>query len=141
MDDHRVLVFVCNWCSLGGADHAGGLKLVYPASIRLVRVMCSGRVDPQLVLRSFRNGADGVLILGCHPGDCHYKEGNYFALNRAKLLSKMLVQYGIEAERFRLDWVSAGEGGRFVKVVKEMDENIARLGRLALHSQTLEATS
>lgn len=141
MGDRRILVFVCHWCSLGGADQAGGLKLSCPESIRLVRVMCSGRVDPQMVLRAFREGSDGVMILGCHPGDCHYKEGNYIARNRADLLSKMLLQYGIEPERFRLDWVSAGEGERFAKVVGAMDECIAKLGPLALHPQMLEATS
>jgi F420-non-reducing hydrogenase iron-sulfur subunit len=137
MGDRRILVFVCNWCSLGGADQAGGLKLPSPDAVRLVRVMCSGRVDPQLVLKSFREGADGVLILGCHPGGCHYKEGNYFARNRATLLSKMLTQYGVEPERFRLDWVSAGEGERFARVVGEMDAAIAALGPLDLHPRSL----
>jgi len=136
--DLRILTFVCNWCSYGGADQAGGLKLAYPETIRLVRVMCSGRVDPQLVLQAFRDGADGVLILGCHPGDCHYKEGNYFAQNRAHLLAQLLAQYGIEKERFRIDWVSAGEGERFSRVVTEMHDAVSALGPLTLHPQKHE---
>ncbi len=134
----RILAFVCNWCSYGGADMAGGLKLAYPENVRLVRVMCSGRVDPQMVLKAFREGADGVMILGCHPGDCHYKEGNYFAQNRAHLLAALLSQYGIEPGRFRLDWVSAGEGERFSKVVSEMVESVDILSPLHLHRRTAE---
>jgi F420-non-reducing hydrogenase iron-sulfur subunit len=130
MSDAKLLVFVCNWCSYGGADQAGGLKLEYPSGVRLVKVMCSGRVDPQMVLEAFLNSADGVLILGCHPGDCHYKEGNYNALKRAALLAPLLEQYGIEAERFRIDWVSAGEGERFSEVVTEMFATVSALGKL-----------
>lgn len=136
--DVKILAFVCNWCSYGGADQAGGLKLAYPESVRLVRVMCSGRVDPQMVLKGFREGADGVMILGCHPGDCHYKEGNYFAQNRAHLLAGLLAQYGIEKERFRIDWVSAGEGERFQRVATEMHEAVSALGPLTLHPQRRE---
>jgi F420-non-reducing hydrogenase iron-sulfur subunit len=117
---------------------AGGLKLPYPETVRLVKVMCSGRVDPQMVLKAFREGADGVMILGCHPGDCHYKEGNYFAQNRAYLLAELLSQYGIEPGRFRLDWVSAGEGERFAKVVTEMHDQVAALGPLSLHLRRCE---
>lgn len=130
MSDAKLLVFVCNWCSYGGADQAGGMKLEYPSGVRLVKVMCSGRVDPQMVLEAFLNSADGVLILGCHPGDCHYKEGNYNALKRAALLAPLLEQYGIEAERFRIDWVSAGEGERFSEVVTEMFATVSALGKL-----------
>ncbi len=136
MAEIKVLTFVCNWCSYAGADKAGGLKLAYPSGIRLVKVMCSGRVDPQWVVKAFREGADGVLILGCHPGDCHYKDGNYAAQNRAALLAPMLRQFGIEKERFRLDWVSAGEGERFSRVVTEMYDAVAALGPLELHSHT-----
>lgn len=132
MTEPRVLVFVCNFCSYGGADKAGGLRLDYPAGARLVRVMCSGRVDPQLVLQGFRAGADGVLILGCHPGDCHFKEGNYHAARRAALLALVLAQLGIERERFGIDWVSAGEGERFQKVVAEFYGKVAALPRLRL---------
>lgn len=136
--DLRILTFVCNWCSYGGADQAGGLKLGYPETIRLVRVMCSGRVDPQMVLKAFRDGADGVMILGCHPGDCHYKEGNYVAQNRAHLLGQLLIQYGIEKERFRIDWVSAGEGERFSRLVTEMHDAVFALGPLTLHGHKHE---
>ncbi|MDJ0763168.1 MAG: hydrogenase iron-sulfur subunit [Myxococcota bacterium] len=136
MSDVKVLTFVCNWCSYGGADKAGGLKLAYPPGVRLVRVMCSGRVDPQMVVKAFREGADGVLVLGCHPGDCHYKDGNYAAQNRAAVLASMLGQFGIEKERFRLDWVSAGEGERFSRVVSDMYNAVAALGPLELHAHT-----
>jgi F420-non-reducing hydrogenase iron-sulfur subunit len=125
-------VFVCNFCSYGGADKAGGLRLDYPAGVRLVRVMCSGRVDPQLVLHGFCAGADGVLILGCHPGDCHYKEGNHHAARRAALLARVLTQLGIETERFAIDWVSAGEGERLQRVVTAMHARLAALPRLRL---------
>ena len=126
----RILTFVCNWCSYGGADQAGGLKLPYPETIRLVRVMCSGRVDPQMVLKAFREGADGVMILGCHPGDCHYKEGNLQTLKRYTMLKKMLPQFGIQGERFRLDWISAAERDKFVDVVSDMVERVRELGPL-----------
>jgi F420-non-reducing hydrogenase iron-sulfur subunit len=123
---------VCNFCSYGGADKAGGLRLDYPAGARLVRVMCSGRVDPQLILHGFRSGADGVLVLGCHPGDCHFKEGNHHAARRAALLATLLGQYGIEPERFAIDWVSAGEGERLQRVVTEMYDRLATMPRLQL---------
>ncbi len=137
MADIKVLTFVCNWCSYGGADQAGGLKLEYPPGIRLVRVMCSGRVDPEMVVKGFREGADGVLILGCHPGDCHYREGNYVAQRRAAVLAVMLTEFGIERERFRIDWVSAGEGERFSRLAREMHEAVSALGPLNLHRRQL----
>jgi len=137
MDEPKILTFVCNWCSYAGADQAGGKKLNYPAGVRLVRVMCSGRVDAQMVLKAFRAGADGVMILGCHPGACHYKEGNYYARKRAKLLANMLEQFGIEPARFRIDWVSAGEGERFAKVVTEMSQAVAALGPLSLPNKAI----
>lgn len=126
----RLVGFLCNWCSYTGADLAGTARMVYAPNIRIIRVMCSGRVDPQFVLKAFREGADGVLISGCHPGDCHYQEGNYKALRRYKLLAKMLEQLGIEKERFRLVWVSASEGARFQQIVNEFTEQIRRLGPL-----------
>ncbi len=134
MSDIKVLTFVCNWCSYGGADTAGGLKVDVPGGVRLVRVMCSGRVDPQMILEAYRAGADGVMVLGCHPGDCHYKKGNYAAQNRAVVLATMLQQYGIDETRFRLDWVSAGEGERFGKVVNAMYDAVCELGPLRLPS-------
>jgi F420-non-reducing hydrogenase iron-sulfur subunit len=105
--------------------------MTYAPNVRIIRVMCSGRVDPQFVLKAFSEGADGVLISGCHPGDCHYQEGNYKALRRFKLLIKMLEQFGIEADRFRLEWVSAAEGAKFQKVCNEFTEQIKELGPLA----------
>jgi len=132
MNEPTIVSFLCNWCSYEGADKAGGARLNYPANIRIVRVMCSGRVDPELVIQALKEGASGVLILGCHPGDCHYKKGNYKALRRAHLLKKTLKQLGIEEERVRLDWVAAGEGERFAKVANEMAETMKNLGPLEL---------
>lgn len=132
MNEPTIVSFLCNWCSYEGADKAGGARLNYPANIRIVRVMCSGRVDPELVIQALKEGASGVLILGCHPGDCHYKRGNYKALRRAYLLKKTLKQLGIEEERVRLDWVAAGEGERFAEIANEMAETMKNLGPLEL---------
>jgi F420-non-reducing hydrogenase iron-sulfur subunit len=126
----RIIVFLCNWCSYAGADKAGAAQIPYPPNVDVVRVMCSGRVDPQFVLQAFHNGADGVLILACHPGDCHYKEGNYRAAARHKLLLRLLRQFGIEDERCRFDYVSAGEGQKFVDVVTQMVTDVRKLGPL-----------
>jgi F420-non-reducing hydrogenase iron-sulfur subunit len=125
-----IVGFFCNWCTYLAADLAGTSRMKYAPNVRVVRTMCSGRVDPQMVLWAFRNGADGVLIGGCHPGDCHYQEGNYKALRRSKLLRKMLPQFGIEPERLRLEWISASEGERLRDVVNEFTEQIRRLGPL-----------
>lgn len=132
MNEPTIVSFLCNWCSYEGADKAGGARMNYPANIRIVRVMCSGRVDPELVIQALKEGASGVLILGCHPGDCHYKTGNYKALRRAYLLKKTLKQLGIEEERVRLDWVAAGEGERFAEIANEMAETMKNLGPLEL---------
>ncbi len=126
----RLVGFLCNWCSYTGADLAGTARMIYAPNMRIIRVMCSGRVDPQFVLKAFAEGADGVLISGCHPGDCHYQEGNYKALRRHRLLTKMLEQFGIEKERFRLEWVSAAEGVKFQQVCNEFTEQIRKLGPL-----------
>lgn len=126
----KIIGFLCHWCSYEGADSAGRAGKVYPANLRVIRVKCSGRIDPQFVIRAFLKGADGVMILGCHPGDCHYKEGNYHALRRHTLVKKMLEQFGIEEVRFRFDWVSASEGDKFVRVVSEMVNVIKKLGPL-----------
>ena len=128
----KILAFVCNWCSYAGADKAGGLKLHYSADVKLIRVMCSGRVDPQFVLTAYREGADGVLILGCHPGDCHYRNGNIKAMRRFALLKKTLGQLGVDARRLRLDWVAAGEGERFQQLTNEMTAALTELGPLTL---------
>lgn len=128
----RLVAFVCNWCSYAGADKAGGQKLAYPANVRLVRVMCSGRVDPQFVMTAFREGADGVLVLGCHPGDCHYRSGNIKALRRFTLFKMMLDQFGVAPERFLLDWVSAGESKKFQELATQMTDLVRALGPLEL---------
>jgi F420-non-reducing hydrogenase iron-sulfur subunit len=134
MSDFRpkIVAFVCNWCSYVGADTAGGQKLSYSPDVKLVKVMCSGRIDPQFVLQAFREGADGVMVLGCHPGDCHYRTGNIKALRRFRILEKTLTQFGIGAGRFRLDWVAAGDGERFQKVANEMADAVKALGPLTI---------
>ena len=124
----KIIAFLCNWCSYTGADLAGTSHLKYAPNIRIVRVMCSGRVEPMFILKAFQEGADGVLICGCHPGECHYHAGNYKALRRYHLLSKYLAQMGIEKERLHLDWVSASEGRRFAEIVNTMTETLRQLG-------------
>jgi len=126
----RIVGFLCRWCSYTGADLAGTSRIHYPANLVAIRVMCSGRVDPTFVVKAFADGADGVLIAGCHPGDCHYSEGNYKAMRRYPILLKLLDQFGIERERVRLEWISASEGNRFAEVVTEMTEQIRALGPL-----------
>lgn len=123
-----ILCFACNWCSYAGADLAGVSRIQYPPNIRVVRVMCSGRIDPTFVVKAFQEGIDGVLICGCHIGDCHYIDGNHKTARRIPLLKKLLGQLGIEEERVRLAWVSASEGDRFASIVKETTEQIRRLG-------------
>ncbi|UCG80641.1 MAG: hydrogenase iron-sulfur subunit [Desulfobacterales bacterium] len=125
-----IVGFLCNWCAYEGADAAGRARKPYPANLRVIRVLCSGRTDPQFVIEAFKEGADGVLILGCHPGECHYKEGNFQTLKRYTILKKMLVQFGIEGDRLRLDWVSASERDKFVEVVSDMVEKVRKLGPL-----------
>ncbi len=124
----RIVGFLCNWCSYAGADLAGTSRTHYAASVRVVRVMCSARVDPTFVLKALAEGADGVLICGCHPGDCHYSEGNYKTMRRFPLLKKMVADLGIEDERVRLEWVSASEGQRFADVVNDMTQRLRALG-------------
>jgi F420-non-reducing hydrogenase iron-sulfur subunit len=127
----RIVGFLCNWCSYAGADKAGSAQTPYPPNVQVVRFMCSGRMDPQLILSAFREGADGVLVLACHPGDCHYKEGNYRALQRSSLLALLLGELGVDEGRLRFDFVSAGEGDKFVRVVTEMTEAVRSLGPFA----------
>ena len=124
----RILAFCCNWCSYAGADLAGVSRFQYPPNIRIIRVMCSGRVDPTFILKALELGADGVLIAGCHPGDCHYIAGNYKARRRIPLLKEVLDQLGIEGERVHLEWVSASEGARFAEVVSNFTQTIKNLG-------------
>jgi F420-non-reducing hydrogenase iron-sulfur subunit len=126
----RIVGFLCRWCAYTGADLAGTSRIKYPPNINPIRVNCTGRVDPTLVLKALSSGADGVLIGGCHPGDCHYTNGNMKTLRRFKLLQNMLTQFGIEKERVRLEWVSASEGERYARVVESMTEEIRNLGPL-----------
>ena len=128
----KIVGFLCNWCSYAGADLAGTSRTSYPQNVRIIRVPCSGRVDPLFVLKAFQDGADGVMVLGCHPGDCHYKEGNYRARNRMALLRPMLAQFGISADRVTIDWVGAAEGDRFQEVVTAAYRRIEALGPLRL---------
>ncbi len=128
----KIVAIFCNWCTYLAADLAGTSRLKYPPNIRVIRVMCSGRVDPQFVLDAFAQGADGVLLGGCHPGDCHYQEGNYKCLRRYELLRRMLEQMGIEPDRFRLEWISASEGERLRTTVDDMVTKVRALGPLRL---------
>jgi F420-non-reducing hydrogenase iron-sulfur subunit len=123
-----IVAFLCNWCSYTGADLAGTSRMKYSPNVRSIRVMCSGRVEPTFVLKAFKSGADGVLICGCHPGDCHYHEGNYKCLRRFYLIQKYIIQMGIEKERLRLEWVSASEGKQFADLINDMTETVAQLG-------------
>jgi F420-non-reducing hydrogenase iron-sulfur subunit len=127
----KIVGFLCNWCSYRGADLAGTARIKYAPNVRIIRVMCSARIEPAFILKAFQSGADGVLVLGCHPGDCHYQEGNYKTMRRLPLLKKLLAQMGIEEERVRLDWVSASEGERFAAVVNEITEKVRALGPLS----------
>jgi len=113
----KVVGFLCNWCSYAGADQAGGAQKSYPDNFKIIRVMCSGRVEPEFVMQAFRNGAAGVVILACHPGDCHYKTGNVMAAGRYRLLKKLLTQLGIDEKRLVMEYVSASEGEHFVEVI------------------------
>jgi len=125
----KIIGFLCNWCSYAGADLAGVSRIQYPPNIRIIRVMCSGRIDPAFILKAFKDGADGVLVAGCHlPSDCHYISGNFKAERRITLLRKVLEELGIEPERLRLEWISASEGDRFAAVVRKMVNDVKELG-------------
>ena len=132
----RIVAIFCNWCTYTAADLAGVSRMKYAPNVRVIRLMCSGRVDPQFVMDAFAKGADGVLIGGCHPNDCHYAEGNYKMLRRYELLRRMLVDMGIEPERLRLEWISAAEGDKVKTVVNEMVEKVRALGPLNLKPPT-----
>lgn len=124
----KIAAFLCNWCSYAGADLAGTSRIKYPPNILPIRVMCSGRVDPLFVLEALRKGADGILIAGCHPGDCHYQSGNYKMRRRVILLKKMLEQFSIDPQRVRFEFVSASEGQKFAAVVTEFVDEIKEIG-------------
>jgi coenzyme F420-reducing hydrogenase delta subunit len=123
-----LIAFVCNWCTYTAADLAGTSRLTYPDNVRLIRVMCTGMVDPQFVLKALLEGADGVLISGCHPGDCHYINGNFKARRRVKLLREMLAHFGIEPQRLRLTWIGASDGIQFADVMRRLVEDLKGLG-------------
>lgn len=124
----KIVAFLCNWCSYTGADLAGTSRMEYRANVRAIRLMCSGRIEPTLVLKAFSKGADGILLCGCHPGDCHYQEGNYRCLRRYLLLQKYVKQIGIEPERLKLEWISASEGKQFADLINSFTETITELG-------------
>jgi len=124
----KIVGFCCNWCAYAGADLAGIGRMQYPPNLRMIRVMCSGSVDPEHILEAFRSGADGVFIGGCHPGDCHYISGNYKTMRKVMLAKRLIRDLGLEPERLRLEWVSAAEGQRFCRVVTDMVEQIRQLG-------------
>jgi len=132
----KIVAFLCNWCSYAGADLAGTSRLQYPPYIRIIRVPCSGRINPIYIINALMNGADGVMVSGCHPGDCHYLEGNFFARRRFTVLKKMLTTVGIENDRVQFTWVSASEGNRFADVVREVSEKIMELGPNPLFSES-----
>ncbi len=132
----KIVGFLCNWCAYAGADLAGVSRMQYPPNVRIIRVMCSGRIDPAFVLEAFKDGADGVLVAGCHlPSDCHYLTGNFKAQRRVMLLKNVLTQFGIEPERLRLEWVSASEGDRFATVIREMVEEVKKVGPSPLKNE------
>ena len=135
-----IIGFLCNWCAYAGADLAGVSRIQYPPNIRIIRVMCSGRIDPVFVLEAFKDGADGVLVAGCHlPSDCHYISGNFKAQRRIRLLKNTLEEFGIEPERLRLEWVSASEGEKFAAIVRDMVAEIKKLGPNPLKGKEVEA--
>jgi len=124
----KIIAFLCNWCSYAGADLAGVSRIQYPPNIRIIRVPCSGRVNPLFIMRALRQGADGILISGCHPGDCHYLSGNYFARRKFTLLNSLLDYMGVEPGRVQFSWVSASESIKFAEVVKQVTDNVKALG-------------
>jgi len=138
--DPRILVFTCNWCSYAGADLAGTSRLQYPPNARIIRTMCSGRIEPVFVLEALRDGADGVIVTGCHPGDCHYVKGNFRAEKRFNFLKMALKVIGVEEDRVRLAWISAGEGEKFSLLIKDMTDKIRELGPNPFKSSNIKAT-
>ncbi|HVO78232.1 MAG TPA: hydrogenase iron-sulfur subunit [Methanomassiliicoccales archaeon] len=135
MFEPRIVGFLCNWCSYSGADQAGASRLPVPASFTPIRVMCSSRLDPVLILTAFLRGADGVLIAGCHPGDCHYDTGNFYTRRRQALLKDIVGELKLEEERLQLHWVSASEGRRFAEIVNAFDKRIRELGPSPLRTK------
>lgn len=124
----NIVAFLCNWCSYAGADLAGTSRTQYPSNVRVIRVMCSGRVNPLFIMNALQQGADGVLISGCHPGDCHYMQGNYYARRRFTLMRQFLEHVGVEPARVRMSWVSASEGAKWKEVIEEVVEDVKAVG-------------
>ncbi|MFA5771300.1 MAG: hydrogenase iron-sulfur subunit [Thermoplasmata archaeon] len=136
----KIIGFLCNWCSYAGADLAGVSRSQYPPNVIPIRVMCSGRVDPEFILGALKNGADGVLIAGCHPGDCHYVSGNYKTLKRMVILKNLISQLGVDPRRVRLEWISAAEGGKFVEVITDFVKEIKEIGPTNISSADTDST-
>ena len=136
----KVVVFCCNWCSYAGADLAGTSRMKIKPYFRVIRAMCSGRIEPTFVFQAFAQGADGVMIAGCHPGDCHYNSGNYKAMRRVMLLRNMLPQLGVEPERLRLEWISASEASKFRSAVNGFIDEVTGLGSLTLNTRAIKET-
>jgi len=131
----KIVAFCCNWCSYAGADLAGTTRLQYPSNVRIIRVMCSGRVDPAFVLKAFELGADGVIVAGCHPADCHYINGNEKTAMRGDFLETFLEDAGIESQRFKVEWVAGSEGSKFASVIKKMVSELEKLGPIAKEAE------
>jgi F420-non-reducing hydrogenase iron-sulfur subunit len=130
----KIVAFCCNWCSYAGADLAGTTRLQYPPNVKIIRVMCSGRVDPAFVLKAFVLGADGVIVAGCHPSDCHYINGNEKTATRGQFLEEFLEEAGVEPQRFRVEWIAGSEGRKFADVIRKMVSDLERLGPIAQES-------
>ncbi len=135
----NIIGFLCNWCSYAGADLAGTSRMKYPPNIKSIRVMCSGRVDPVFVLEALKKGADGVLVAGCHPGDCHYQSGNYKTNRRIKLLKKLLEEMAVDPKRVRFEYVSASEGQKFATIVTEFVDELKKMGPNPLNKVEVKA--
>jgi len=136
----KIVAFLCNWCSYAGADLAGVSRFQYPPNIRVIKVPCSGRINPLYIIKALQSGVDGVLVSGCHPGDCHYISGNLFARRKFALMKKFLDYLGIEPERVQFSWVSAAEGARFAEIIKKVTNDIKKLGPHAYFRKDFEKT-
>ena len=134
----KIVAFLCNWCSYAGADLAGVSRFQYPTNIRVIRVPCSGRINPLYIIKALQNGVDGVLVSGCHPGDCHYISGNLLARRKFAIMKKYLDYLGIEPERVQFSWVSAAEGGRFAKIIEKVTDDIRKIGPLNYFKKDLD---
>jgi len=137
----KITAFLCNWCSYAGADLAGTSRYEYPSNIRIVRLPCSGKVDPLFIVKAFENGADGVLVSGCHPGDCHYTSGNYHARRKFTIFRKLLEFYGIDINRVQFSWVSAAEGSKWAEVATSVTEEIRKLGPFTWYNEEDKASA